>query len=225
MSVIGLGVERERSTIRGGGRMGVMIGIRPGGPGGGGGCELPPMFVSIGELGLAFDAFFGGEGVSRCVIPRLGSTSIGRVVLAVGPASCGGSNPGGGAIGVLEIAPMLGLGFIGGLELAPMCGGSSEGIGGLEIAPMLFGWNVGGLEITPSPGGGERDLGGGTPDVGFGADGGTVPLIGSKCCLAGGEAGVESTRAIRCWPAPARLAMVGAILMIFLASSSSTPQN
>ena len=69
MSVIGLGVERERSSIRGGARMGVMSGIRPGGGGGGGGCELPPMSASVGELGLAFDAAFGGDGVSRCVTP------------------------------------------------------------------------------------------------------------------------------------------------------------
>ena len=70
--------------------------------------------------------------------------------------SCCRGNLGDGAIGVLQIVPML----VGG------------GIGGLEIAPMFVGWTIGVLVLAPGP---AVDCDGVVVGVGASVSG-TIPL-------------------------------------------------
>ena len=92
-------------------------------------CALGGALVLVGpsvtpEIGVAWPAHRGGGAVLH---------TEGFVTRS--SDSCCRGNLGDGAIGVLEIVPML----VGG------------GIGGLEIAPMFVGWTIGVLVLAPGP--------------------------------------------------------------------------
>ena len=144
-------------------------------------CALGGALVLVGpsitpEIGVAWPAHRGGGAVLHTEEFVNGSSD----------SCCCGSSLGDGAIGVLEIVPMLG----------------SVGIGGLAITPMFVGWVIGVLVLAPSP---AVDCDGVVVGVGAGVCS-TIPLDGgSPSGRAGGAADNESVRAPWCCPSPARL--------------------